>query len=208
MEYLSLIGTITLVHLLAVISPGPDFVILVKNTLSYSRRAGLFTSIGFGIGVLVHIAYCVAGLALIISKSALLFTIIKFLGATYLIVVGIKSFFSKPASIATKTYTEKNDISPLVALRSGFLTNALNPKATLFFLSLFTFAISPDIPNTILVIISIILVINTILWFSFLTLFLSQKRVRKLFDKYQIYLTRTLGGVLVGLGIKLALMQK
>lgn len=208
MEYLPLIGTITLVHLLAVISPGPDFVMLVKNTLSYSRRAGLFTSIGFGIGVLVHIAYCVAGLALIISKSVLLFTIIKFLGAIYLIVVGIKSVFFKPTTIATKTYIEKNDILPLVALRSGFLTNALNPKATLFFLSLFTFAISPDIPNTILVIISIILVINTILWFSFLTLFLSQKKVRKLFDKYQIYLTRTLGGVLIGLGIKLALMQK
>ena len=71
MEYLALIGTVTLIHLLAVISPGPDFIVAVKNSLSYSRKTGIWTAVGFALGISVHILYCVAGLALIISQSIL-----------------------------------------------------------------------------------------------------------------------------------------
>lgn len=208
MEYLALIGTVTMIHLLAVISPGPDFIIAVKNSLSYSRKTGIWTAVGFGLGISVHIFYCVAGLAFVISKSILVFNIIKLLGAGYLIYIGVKSIFAKSSKIQVGTTQQKTDISPLEAVKIGFLTNVLNPKATLFFLSLFTLVISPETPSLILAILSVIMIVNTALWFSLVAIFFTQKRIRNAFDKFQGIFNKVLGGLLVSLGVKIALTQK
>jgi len=208
MEYLALIGTVTLIHLLAVISPGPDFIVAVKNSLSYSRKSGIWTAVGFGLGISVHLLYCVAGLALIISQSILLFTIIKFLGAGYLIYIGWKSFFSKTTSIEHIEAQIHTDISPFAAIKSGFLTNVLNPKATLFFLSLFTLVIGPNIPTAIVATMSFIMVVNTILWFSLVAVFMTQKRMRSVFSSFQGVFNKVFGGLLVAIGLKIAFTEK
>ncbi|MDO8499524.1 MAG: LysE family translocator [bacterium] len=208
MQYLPLIATVALIHLLALISPGPDFIMAVRNSLTYSRKTGIWTAVGFGAGISIHILYCLAGLAFIISKSILLFSSIKFLGAGYLVYIGFKSFFSKSATIDVGEQHRKEDISRLSAIRIGFLTNALNPKATLFFLSLFTLVISPQTPAYVMGIMSIIMVADTILWFSLVAIFMTQKRIRSVFEKYQNIFNKTLGGLLVALGIKVALMEK
>lgn len=98
MENLALIGTVTLVHLLAVMSPGPDFIMVMKNALTYSRKAGIWTAIGIATGISVHVFYSLAGLAFIIAQSILLFNTFKLLGAAYLIYLGIKSFLRESAS--------------------------------------------------------------------------------------------------------------
>ncbi len=208
MEYLALIGTVTLIHLLAVISPGPDFIVAVKNSLSYSRKTGIWTAIGFGLWISVHILYCIAGLAIILSQSILIFNVIKLLGAGYLIYIGVKSIFSKSSKIEVWDTQQKTDITPFEAIKIGFLTNVLNPKATLFFLSLFTLIISPDTPNLILAVLSMIMITNTALWFSLVAVFFTQKRIRNAFDKFQGIFNKILGGLLIGLGIKVALTQK
>lgn len=205
---ISLILTATLVHLLAVISPGPDFIMCARNSLTYSRRTGIWTAVGFGLGISIHVFYSMAGLALIISQSILLFNVIKFLGAGYLIYIGIKSLSSKSSEIQLGHEEKKADISPFSAIKIGFLTNVLNPKATLFFLSLFTIILSPETPKPILLIISIIMVINTILWFSFVAIFLTQKKIRSIFERFQGVFNKTLGGLLIALGLKVALTQK
>lgn len=208
MEYLALIGTVTIIHLLAVISPGPDFIMCVRNSLTYSRKTGIWTAVGFGGGIAVHIFYSLAGLALIISKSILLFNSIKFLGAGYLIYIGLKSFLSKSSKIELGEHHKKDDISPLSAVKIGFLTNVLNPKATLFFLSLFTLVISPETPMPIMSIMGTIMITNTILWFSLVAIFLTQKRIRSIFERFQGVFSKTLGGLLIALGIKVALTEK
>lgn len=208
MEYLTLIGTVTLVHLLAVISPGPDFIIAVKNSLSYSRKTGIWTAFGFGIGISVHILYCLAGLAVIISQSIIIFNIIKLFGAGYLIYLGLRVIIAKSTSIEIESQQHKNDILPLEAIKIGFLTNVLNPKATLFFLSLFTLIISPTTPKIVLIILSIIMVVNTILWFSLVAIFFTQTKAVSIFNKYQDIFNKTLGSILIGLGVKIALTQK
>lgn len=204
MTDLSLIVSVTLIHLLAVMSPGPDFFMALKNSLTYSRRTGIFTAIGFGIGIAVHIFYSLAGLALLISKSILIFSIIKYLGVAYLLYIGVMSFISKPQDISVKNKTHLQDISPLKAIRIGFLTNVLNPKATLFFLSLFTLVISPSTANGTLVIISGILIINTTLWFSLVAIFFTQKRIRVIYNRYQEVFSKIFGGVLIAIGLKIA----
>ena len=79
MEYLSIFLTVALAHLLAVISPGPDFVMITRNSLIYSRRTGVYSALGLGLGILVHVFYSLVGIGFIISKSIILFSIIKFI---------------------------------------------------------------------------------------------------------------------------------
>ena len=79
MGYLPIFLTVALAHLLAVISPGPDFIMITRNSLIYSRKSGIYSAIGLGLGILVHVIYSLVGIGLVISQSILLFTIIKFL---------------------------------------------------------------------------------------------------------------------------------
>jgi len=204
---ISLIASVALIHLLAVISPGPDFFMALKNSMTYSRKTGIYTAIGFGLGIAVHIFYSLAGLALLISKSILIFNLIKYLGVAYLLYIGVMSFISKPAVISVENKTHLQDISPLKAIRIGFLTNVLNPKATLFFLSLFTLVISPDTANGTLVIISSILIIDTTLWFSLVAIFFTQKRIRVFYNTYQKWFTKAFGTVLIAIGLKIAFSE-
>lgn len=208
MENLVFIGTILGIHLLALVMPGPDFIMAIKNSLQYSRKTGIWTAVGFGLGILVHIFYCLAGLAIIISKSILVFNAIKLLGAGYLIYIGIKSIFAKSAKIEIKEIDKKKDLSRWQAIRIGFLTNALNPKATLFFLGLFTLVITPETPKVIVGITSVAMVLNTMLWFSVVAMFFTQKKIRKAFGKFQGVFNKLFGGLLILIGVKVALSQK
>lgn len=203
MEYLALISSVVLIHLMAVMSPGPDFFMALRNSLTYSRKTGIYTAIGFGLGIGVHVVYCVFGLALIISKSIIVFNIIKFLGAGYIIYIGIMSLLSKGNKIEMNTNEHKADISSLKAIRIGFLTNVLNPKATLFFLSLFTFVIGPETPNHILVLLGVIMMVNTALWFSLVALFFTQKRIQKFYNQFQKIFNRIFGSILIVIGLKI-----
>lgn len=204
MNDFSLIASVALIHLLAVISPGPDFFMALKNSMTYSRKTGIYTAIGFGLGIAVHVFYSLAGLALIISKSIIVFNVIKYLGVVYLLYIGIKSFLSKTTDVKVADETHLTDISPLKAVSMGFLTNVLNPKASLFFLSLFTLVIAPDTATGTLIIISVLLVIDTMLWFSLVAIFFTQKRIRIVFNRYQKWFNKLFGVLLIGVGLKIA----
>jgi len=208
MENIIIFGTIIGIHLLALISPGPDFVMAIKNSLQYSRKTGMWTAVGFGLGIAVHISYCLAGLALIISKSIIVFNGIKLLGAGYLIYIGIKSILSRASVIKVEEFQQKQNITAGQAIRMGFLTNILNPKATLFFLGLFTLVINPQTPKIIIGVSSLVMVINTIIWFSLVATFFTQKKVQNIFSRFQGIFNKTFGGLLIVLGIKIALSRK
>jgi RhtB (resistance to homoserine/threonine) family protein len=208
MTFLPLILTVTGVHLLAAMTPGPDFIVAVKNSLSYSRKTGIWTSFGFALGISVHIFYCLAGLAVLISQSILVFNILKFLGAAYLIFLGTQALLSKSSKITIQSEKQKKDISAFQAIKIGFLTNVLNPKATLFFLSLFTIVLPSDTPFTILLFISAIMILNQFLWFSLVALFFTQKRVQCVFGKFQNLFQRVFGGFLFLLGIRVAIAER
>jgi len=207
MSSLPLLATIIALHTLALVSPGPDF-LMALNSLTYSRRTGIYTAIGFALGIATHIFYCLAGIALIISKSILLFNVIKYLGAAYLIYIGYKSLTAKKSRLQLENLAKKEDISPLQAIRSGFLTNVLNPKATLFFLSLFTLVIKPDTSPLVLAAASTIMIINTALWFSLVAIFFTHKRIRSVYERFETALNRTFGGLLLLVGVKIALTRE
>jgi RhtB (resistance to homoserine/threonine) family protein len=190
-------------------SPGPDFVIVTKNSLSYSRKIGIFTSLGVALGIIVHVTYSLLGIGFLISQSVVLFTIIKLLGAGYLVWIGIKALRSKPSSAdENQIVTKEKNMTVLGAIRNGFFVNVLNPKATLFFLALFTQVINPSTPKSIQLVYGIEMVTATFVWFTVVAYFFSHSKLKIKIKKISHYIDRVTGLALIALGVKVALSSK
>ncbi|BAU76445.1 LysE family translocator [Metapseudomonas furukawaii] len=200
--------TVALIHLLAVASPGPDFAIVVRESVAHGRRAGTWTALGVGTGIFVHVAYSLLGIGLIVSQSIMLFNALKWAAAAYLLYIGVKALRARPADpVAAEAALMAGDRSSRGAFVTGFVTNGLNPKATLFFLSLFTVVIDPHTPLAVQAGYGVYLAFATALWFSLVALLFSQRRVRAGFARMGHWFDRLMGAVLVGLGIKLAFSE-
>ena len=162
--------TIAIAHLFAVASPGPDFAVVTRQCITAGTRAGVWTSLGLGFGILLHVTYCILGVALLISQSSFLFNAMKYLASAYLIYLGIQSvrgFLKNAATSNVEHMTPEQGIRKAFIL--GFLTNGLNPKATLFFLALFTIVIGEDTPTMVQVLYGLYLSAATFIWFSLLS---------------------------------------
>lgn len=209
MPYLQTFFTVALVHLLAVISPGPDFMMITRNSLVYSRKTGIYSAIGLGLGILVHVTYSLVGVGFLISQSIVLFNTIKLIGAAYLIYIGFKSLTSKAATIEKESGgSNTKHIGNLTAVKIGFITNVTNPKATLFFLSLFTIVISPSTPLWLKLLMGGEMSIVTFVWFALVATVFSHSYVKQRIAKIQHYAERFIGVVLIGLGIEVALSSR
>jgi len=208
MEFLTPFIAVGIISLLAAMSPGPDFAVVTKNSLFGSRTTGLYTAIGVGLGIFLHVAYSLIGIGLIISQSILLFSVIKYIGALYLLYLGYQLLKSKRGEQKVVRESGEVSISPWSALREGFLTNALNPKATLFFLSVFTQVVDPQTPIFIQALLGTEVAIIVGLWFVSLTLLITYGPIKNLFSKAHYYLMKIMGGALVLLGIKLGFETK
>ncbi len=200
--------TVALIHLLAVASPGPDFAIVVRESVAHGRRAGVFCALGVGTGIFVHVAYSLLGIGLIVSQSIVLFNALKWLAAAYLLYIGFKALRAQPAAPgAVQEQAAAPARTPRGAFVTGFVTNGLNPKATLFFLSLFTVVINPHTPLLVQGGYGVYLAVATALWFCLVAMLFSQQRVRDGFARLGHWFDRLMGAVLVGLGIKLAFTE-
>lgn len=206
-NYLSEFLTISLVHFLAVASPGPDFAMMLRQSVSYGRKSGLWASLGIGLGVLVHVAYCVIGLGFLISKSILAFNLIKYLGAGYLVYIGIKALKSSAKPQSLDNMVVDRAPSAYQSFTSGLVTNALNPKATLFFLAVFSVTVSSNTPGLIKIGYGIWMAFATAIWFGTLSIFFSKHSVRDMFNRFGHWFERSMGALLIGLGINLALVR-
>ncbi|MDD5769779.1 MAG: LysE family translocator [Candidatus Gracilibacteria bacterium] len=204
--YTTLVITILSAYILGLVSPGPDFIMVVKNSLSFGRKSGIITAMGIGLGVGIHILYCLFGLAIIISKSILLFNVIKILGALYLIYIGYLTLKSKGTNIYIQE-NKKGKISNFSSFKMGFLTNVLNPKISLFFLGLFTFVIKPETPYYIIGLTGIILIIITGIWFSLVSVFLTTPKTQNIFNKFSFIFNKIFGGLIILLGTKIILSK-
>lgn len=202
---------VALIVWLAAASPGPDFIISVRNSVLHSQKAGIITALGIGLGILVHVTYCILGIAALISQSLLLFSLIKYTGAAYLIYIGIKALRSK--GFGDKRIVDddeekiRKDISAIKALQNGFLTNLLNPKATMFFFALYSQVIDTDTPVFIQSLYGITAAIVATTWFTIVAVILNQRHIRRGFLKFSKWIDRICGGLLVLLGVRLAISE-
>ena len=199
--------TIASVHFLAVASPGPDFAVVLKQSIQFGRRAAIVTSIGLGFGILIHVSYSLLGIGILIKTTPMLFKVFSYAAAAYLFYLGWGALRSKAAvtTVADKPLDNNEHISDKKSFFVGLLTNGLNPKATLFFLSVFAVAVSPETPTGVKIFYGLYLSIATGLWFCTLSYFLSSKRVRAYLGKNGHWFDRIMGVILILLAIKLVL---
>mgnify|MGYP002804214218 FL=1 len=199
-----LIADIT-ITLLAVISPGPDFAMVTRNSLMLSRRAGVLTALGIGLGVLVHVTYTLVGVGLLIQQSLWLFNAIKLVGAVYLVYLGVKMLRAKPSgALADSAVAPLSDVA---ALRTGFLTNALNPKTTVFIVSLFMQVVRPETPLAVQIGYGAFISVAHMAWFGLVALCFSAGAVRDRLLAVRHWIDRAFGGLLVGFGVLLAVAR-
>ncbi|MBW5483102.1 LysE family transporter [Streptomyces bambusae] len=192
---------VAVITVLAVISPGADFAMVVRNSYLYGRTTGLFAAGGVAAGVLVHVSYTMLGVGLLIASSTALFTAIKLAGAAYLVWIGIRTFRARAE--LTVDLESKPQLTALGALRSGFLSNVLNPKTTLFVVSTFTQVVGPQTPVWQQAGYGLFMSVAHLGWFGAVALFFSHSGLRERMLRAQKAINRAIGSVLVGLGVGL-----
>jgi RhtB (resistance to homoserine/threonine) family protein len=195
---------VAIAHLLAVASPGPDFAIVLRQSLSRGRTAAICTSLGVGTAILLHVTYSLLGLGLLIRSSEIWFNIVKYAGAAYIAWLGVQSLRAKPR-IPESDYSGRIEsfTAGRRAFALGFLTNALNPKATLFFISLFALVVSPRTPKAIQTVYGLWMAAATAAWFCLVSVLFTQDDVRKAFLKHGHWIDRALGVVFLGFAASL-----
>lgn len=208
MEFWQGFITLTVVHLLAAASPGPDFALVSRQALLQGRRAGLWVSLGIALGLGIHIIYSAAGLATLIAHSTMWMNAIKLIGGSYLLYLGYQGIRAKAQSgVITNEPSVLTDIAAHRLVGKGFLCNALNPKAPIYFLSLFTIVLSPNLPASTLVIYGVWIMLLQLFWFSLITLFFSQPTIRRRFLAISHWIDRVFGVAMMGLGLKVLLSK-
>lgn len=204
-----------LIAAMMVIVPGVDTILVTKNTLTLGIRAGQFTTFGIVAGLSIWTIVAVLGLAAIVAQSIVLFTTIKYLGAAYLIFLGIKSFIAKNTFSFEMNNSKNNEVrNPSIGqykrcFLQGFLSDALNPKTVIVYITLMPQFINPH-QNVYLqlVILGSILILAAILWFlivvhilNYIRIWFSKKKVQNIFNKVT-------GIMLVSIAVKLALEKR
>ena len=184
-----------LAHLLAVMSPGPDTAIIFHQSFAKGRVQGILTALGIGFGIFVHCFFAISGISLLIYSSDEAKFFIKFMGAIYLLYLGISFFISKKSS-----KTDESKVLFKNPFIIGFVTNLLNVKAFLFTVSLFSF-INLD-SNTLMSLIYLLYFpIITAAWFSFVSYTLTHQSMGDIFNKHSDSIQFTSSAFIAGLGL-------
>ena len=194
---------VALITILATISPGPDFAMVTRNSFLYGRNSGLLAALGIALGVQVHVFYTMFGIGLIIAHTPALFMAIQMAGALYLIVIGWKTWTGSAAPVVD-TPAARNGTTPNMLL-SGLLTNALNPKTTLFVVSTYTQVLRPDTHLATQFGYGLFMSATHLIWFAAVALFFSRHAFRARMMRHRAAIDKAIGAILMALGAALAL---
>lgn len=192
--------------ILLILLPGPDTAIATKNTLTVGRTGGFKTMFGTLCALLIHTLAAVVGLSAIIVKSAIVFSIFKYVGAVYLVYLGIKTLWALKSKKITPEINAENKYEGKSCFKQGFLTNLLNPKVAVFFLTFLPqFVDSGSDTFFPFLIMGITYTILTLVWFLFYIYLLNQISAFMKRPRTQSIMEGITGTILIGFGIKLAL---
>ena len=166
---MSIFLTVAMLHLFAVASPGPDFVLVRRQCFRYGRMVAIWTSLGIAIGILFHVALSVTGLSLLLQNQPDIFWYLKLVAASYIGYLGVVSLIPKaPINLQNNSIGEVK--RNLKSISTGFLTNVLNPKALIFFITVFTLVINKDTGIIVKTLLGVYMSLATFIWFSLLSL--------------------------------------
>jgi RhtB (resistance to homoserine/threonine) family protein len=198
-ETLVLAATVATAHLLAVMSPGPDFAMVTRQTLAFGRAAGLWTAWGIAAGIIFHVGYGLFGLGWLIEKLPALLEVLRYAGVIFLLYMGWGALRAQPAPEGPAAV----DRAPAAreSFRIGVLTNLLNPKATMFFVALFAAVITTETPLALRFGLGLWIVLSTGAWFSFVAFTLGHARIRQRLRRVAHWIDRAMGVILIALAV-------
>ncbi|MCA8254565.1 LysE family translocator [Burkholderia sp. AU31624] len=204
-------GFFVLAVFLLNVTPGPDTAYIVGRSVAQGRGAGLMSALGISAGCCVHALACAFGLTALLAASAAAFTVIKLVGAAYLIYLGVRMIIAKQAAEPSGTAAAQA-AKPLRQLfMQGFWTNVLNPKVVLFFVSFFPQFVSADSPHKAWAFLTLggVFVAMSTVWTS-LVAWVAGSVTARFSGKPGVkkWLDRTVGSAFVGLGLRLATSQR
>lgn len=202
------------------LTPGPDVFYMVTHSLKSGWRAGTVAVAGICAGCLVHVTAAAVGLSALVAASATTFTVLKWVGAVYLVYVGFKMLTSKAKPYAIQTVAvrahptlENSGFLYRKVFLQGFWTNALNPKVALFFLAFLPQFISPTAthPPLAFLFLGVLFIVNSVpinMAYVLLAAWLGQRAsVQRGLNNFTLWLERVAGAVFIAFGVKLALSE-
>jgi RhtB (resistance to homoserine/threonine) family protein len=205
--YLDEFAKLAAIYFLVLLVPGPDFAVTVRQSVHFGHRVGMSTALGVAAGISIHILYCLLGIGALIQATPWIMQAMKLAGAAYLGYVGW-SFLCGSSSSFEAGSPERIVAKQCKwsAFQTGFLTNVTNPKATLFFLAIFTAVIGVATPLTIQIIYGIWMCGMTAIWFMLVSLLFSNSAVREKFMRLGNWFERAMGVIFLAFAIKLILL--
>ncbi|ABZ75140.1 Lysine exporter protein (LYSE/YGGA) [Shewanella halifaxensis HAW-EB4] len=200
---ISLIGifaTVAFAHFLALISPGPDFVILVKSAVKNESKKAIGVALGISIANALYIALCLIGVGSLLASSVYIMIGLKIAGGLFLIYLAIQALRAKKSDYAgLSSQVNRGDHNETTFFKEfivGFMSAILNPKNILFYLSLFTVVLTKDVSLTFKIMLGIWMTSIVFIWDSAIVIFLSGDKVRSKFSKLAYYIDKATGAIL------------
>ena len=198
MEFL----TVASLHLFAVASPGPDFALVIRQCFRYGKRSAIWNSLGISVGILFHVSLSLIGLGLLITYQPSIFNGLKILASLYILYLGVVSIFNK--SILDLDKKKKSSTTLYFrSFLSGLITNTLNPKAFLFFITVFTLVISPSTSQILQGIYGLYMALATFLWFAMISIIFTNKSMTSKYVYFLPWIERIMGFILVIISIQI-----
>jgi len=180
----------------ALMLPGPDFVAVVRASITRGTRAGLLTTLGVSLGLGLYATAGLLGLSAILIEVEWLAWTVRALGGAYLIWLGIRLLMAKPKEIAVES---GRDVGPHAVL-GGLLVTLTNPKAIVLFASVFATAVTAETPGWLMALMIALVVASSLAWYAIVSLFMSSAPVIRRFGHAQHWIERAAGVCFVGIG--------
>jgi len=199
MDYALVLFSVFAVFIPALILPGPDFVAVVRSSMTYGTRAGLLTTLGVTLGLCLYATLSLVGLSAILVKYQWLTWAVRMLGGSYLIYLGIKLLRTKPRQIELDQTARP---AGKRAILFGFLVTLTNPKAIVLFASVFATAVTASTPTWLMGVMIALVGASSLIWYSCVSVFMSSTPVMRRFQRARHWIERAAGVCFIGLGGK------
>jgi len=192
------------------VSPGPDLIYILSRTIARGAKVGLASAAGVCSGAVVHVLAAAFGLSAILAASATAFSIVKYVGAAYLLYLGVQVLKSQGGALELTTQNETVAVTPWQAFRQGVLVDVLNPKAAIFFMAFLPQFVRQDHGDSSvqLIVLGLLVIFVAIVIESLFVL--AAARSTQFFrrnPRVSVWLDRALGTIFISLGIRLALTE-
>ncbi len=199
MDYAFVLISVFAIFIPALMLPGPDFVAVVRSSMTYGTRSGLLTTLGVSLGLCLYATLSLLGLSAILVKYQWLTWAVRVLGGAYLVFLGIKLLRAKPQEIELDQATRP---SRNRAVLFGFFVTLTNPKAIVLFASVFATAVTASTPAWLMGLMIALVTTSSLIWYSCVSLFMSSALVMRRFQRARHWIERMAGVCFIGLGGK------